>query len=74
MKRQNTQRSLSNFKLQYLHLVVKSSKYIFGGTHCGVPSGTSEGTVDGSADGYDINFDIGYDEGFDDGYDAALGV
>jgi len=64
MKRQNIKRSLTNFKLQYLHLVVKSPKCIFGGTQVGTVSGTVDGAIDGSADGYED----GYLDGEVDGY------
>jgi len=67
MKRQNTKKSLANFKSEYVHLIIKSSKFIYGGTHCGLSDGQTDGATDGLADGSVA----GYDAGYDDGYDAG---
>jgi len=52
MKKQAAKTTLINFELRYPHVVVKSPKYILGGTHCGASSGIVQGDIDGAADGY----------------------
>jgi len=67
MKKQVVKTSLTNFKSKYVHLSIKSFKYIYGGTHCGLSDGQADGATDGLGDGSVV----GYDAGYDDGYDAA---
>jgi len=66
MKKQAAKTTLINFELRYPHVVVKSPKYILGGTHCGASSGIVQGDIDGAADGYDVGFLDGEVDGYGD--------